>query len=141
MLDHALAHPWEVPLAVFQIFGGGIGVVASLSDQITVSPTVDNLPWFLALAMCLMLAVGGVMTLFGIFDDGDDMMRGWRLERSGLILAATGWTVYTGILLATHPESLLGWAFGLVATVSAGLRTWATFREERRLRNATGADE
>lgn len=137
LLDHVLAHPLEVPLAVFQLTVGSLGVLAALSEQVSISPTIDTLPWFLGVAMCALLVVGGGLTLGGVFNDDDDnLMVGWGMERLGLVLAGTGWVVYAGVVLATHPESVPAWAFGLVLTAGYALRVWATFREERRLRAA-----
>jgi hypothetical protein len=140
MLDHMLAHPWETGIAVFQIVGGSLGVFAVFAPGFSISVSLDvMIPW-LAAALCVMLTLGGVFTLLGIYDEHEDLMIGYRRERAGLILSATAWSVYFVVVAAAFPRSILGWAFGLVLATCGAFRTWATYREEWRLREAPPDD-
>jgi hypothetical protein len=139
-LDHTLAHPWEVGLAAFQILAGALGILAVLIARFTVSASFDALPKVTAVALCATLFVGGVCTLAGIYSDHEDLMVGYRRERLGLILSATAWLVYAGIVAFSFPRSAVGWGFGLILTTCGGLRLWATYREESRLRHPPDPD-
>lgn len=139
-LDHLLAHPYGIGVAVFQIVGGIAQLTTLAFPGITVSRSLDQMANGLVVILCSLLIIGGVLVILGIFDNDEDLMRGFRRERTGLILSGTAWVIFSIAIFVAFPSSVLTWAFGLVPFGGAALRVWATFLEERYLRQATNGD-
>lgn len=136
VLDHILAHPFEMGLAAW---GGGAGallVIASIWDEMRVSPTVDMLPDWLAATLGGLLIVGGLLQTWGLLDDSDDIAVGWKLERMGLILSGAAWASYTMTIMWMLPRAVLSWSLTGTVLVMLALRYAATVLEERRIRKA-----
>lgn len=133
--DHLLAHPFELGLAAWGIIAGAAGILSALSDA-TVSPSIDRLPEWLAAIVGAMLVVGGAAIWRGLLDDSEDLMVGWRIERTGLIFSMAAWGAY-GITVATmHPTSILSWSVAVLVVIMFAVRFKATRLEERRIRKA-----
>jgi hypothetical protein len=133
-VDHTLAHPWEVLCAAFAIINGALGMVSLSFNGETFTAAADTLPSWTAGLMCIALAVGGMFVLAGIYDEHDDLMVGYVRERLGLFVSGTAWIVYAAVAGFAFPL-FLGWRFGILLAAASALRLFATYREERRLRN------
>jgi hypothetical protein len=133
--DHILAHCWEMGVAAWGIIAGALSVVAALSD-FSASTAMSVLPWWTLGVLGALLVVGGVATIWGLLDDAEDLRRGWRVERSGLILSGTAWAAYTASLIVSFPTSIVGWLLTAILSACAVLRYVATVLEERRIRLA-----
>lgn len=131
--DHALAHPYSISLALWQILAGG-SVLASLLWDFSLSRSISRMPDPLIAGICGLLLIGGVTIIRGLLDDSDDLMTGWRIERFGLILSATAWTAYAATVAVSYPSSVLGWSLSLTLALSLLMRHRATVLEERRVR-------
>lgn len=131
--DHLLAHPYSILICAFQILGGA-GVLFSTLADVSISPSLDRLPESLLAAVGALLVVGGISVIRGLLDDSDDLMVGWRTERTGLVLSATAWAAYSVTILAAFPASVLTWTFGMVIVAAHLIRFRATQLEERRTR-------
>lgn len=132
-LDHLLAHPYSLWISAWQVLAGSVVVAATLFD-ISVSQSVQRLPQWLMAAIACLLIVGGASVIRGLLNDDDDLMVGWRIERTGLVLSATAWATYSIVLAVTFPGSLLAWTSGLALTFAHLFRLRATILEERRVR-------
>lgn len=142
-LDHTLAHPWEVPLAVFQLVAGVYGAVAVFVPGMTLGPSVAALPMILTAALSVFLVASGIFILVGLYGDGDDLLADYRNERTGLVTTTAVWGVW-GILVAwLAPASVLAYGLGFTFCTGGILRLLATYHDERRLRRTTeeAADE
>ena len=131
--DHALAHPYSISLALWQILAGG-SVLASLLWGFSLSPSIGRMPDPLIAGISGLLFIGGVTIVRGLLDDSDDLMVGWKIERSGLILSATAWTAYSATIAFSYPTSVLSWSLSLALAMSLLIRHRATVLEERRVR-------
>lgn len=135
ILDHIYAHPFELALAVWGILGG-LGSVAATVSHTQASAVMNALPTWLLILFGALLTVGAALIMTGLFDDSDDLMRGWRIERTGLVLSGFGWAAYTVTLAAVIPRNFIGWGLTGLLTLSMGFRFRATQLEERRVRKA-----
>lgn len=132
-VDHILAHPYSMGIAFWQIFAG-LTVLLTIVTDLSVSESLDSLPDIVMASVGVLLLVGGASVIRGLLNDDDDLMVGWRIERFGLILSATGWAAYAVTQLAAMPDHVLSWTSALVFTVSHLTRYRATRLEEKRVR-------
>src|SRR5438128_8828073 len=82
--DHFLAHPYSLCISGWQILAGASVLLTTLF-HVTVSPSLARLPETLLAAIGILLVVGGASTIKGLLNDDDDLMVGWRVERTGLV--------------------------------------------------------
>lgn len=132
-MDHLLAHPYSILISSWQIIAGA-GCLASTLWPMNLSISMQRLPQPLIAAVGALLIVGGLSVIRGLLDDHDDLMVGWRTERTGLILSATAWSAYSFTLLAAYPTSVLAWSSGLTLALAHAFRFRATRLEEKRVR-------
>ena len=135
VVDHIHAHPFELAIAGWGILAGLVGAIAATTD-VSVSVALKRLPDLLVLSIAALLIFGGLAIIYGLLDDSDDLVNGWRHERPGLILTATGWLSYAVVVLFTHPASVLAWSQPLVLAAALIIRYRATVHDERRIRGA-----
>jgi hypothetical protein len=131
--DHLLAHPYSIFICGWQILAGA-AVVASILLNFALSRSLSRLPESLLAVIAAMLIVGGVSVIRGLLDDSDDLMVGWRIERTGLVLSATAWAAYAVTIIAAFPASVLTWTSALTFTGAHLVRLRATRLEEKRVR-------
>ena len=131
--DHLLAHPYSFLICAWQIIAGA-GVLVSTLTPVRLSQSLDRLPEVLLASIGALLIVGGLSVIRGLLDDSDDLMAGWRTERSGLVLSATAWIAYVATILAAFPQSVLSWTSGLALASAHLIRFRATRLEEKRVR-------
>lgn len=131
--DHLYAHPYSFVLCAFQVIGGSGAVLSTLSNM-SLSQSLDRLPESLLAAVGALLIVGGVLVIRGLLDDSPDLMVGWRTERTGLVLSATGWTSYAVTVAAAFPGSVLSWLLAFLIAAAHMIRFRATQLEERHSR-------
>lgn len=134
--DHLLAHPYAIGLAAFQIFAGSL-VTCSMVFGFSFNSSALALPRMPLFALCLVLILGGLNVIRGLFDDSNDLRKGFRIERGGLILSGAGWTSYTVAVLIGNTGGILGWSMGLFFSAMLALRLVAGRREERRVDRET----
>jgi protein-S-isoprenylcysteine O-methyltransferase Ste14 len=135
VLDHLLAHPYSIMFAVWQVIAGALAVLTTLFD-FTVSSSMERLSQPLIAATGILFAVGGVQVVRGLLDDDDDLMQGWKIERTGLVLTIAAWLAFFVTIVWSFPGSVLTWLLCLLVGAGApSLRLWATRREERRHRD------
>jgi hypothetical protein len=140
-LDHLLAHPYEISTAVVGLTASLLILAGEIVAAITVSPSVDVMYGLVAWGIGLLGVPGHTLIIAGLLDYDDDLMNGWRLERTGLVLATFAWAIYTLAILAAFPGSVVTWGFGFSLIVAHCLRLRATHREERETRAAVARHE
>lgn len=131
--DHVLAHPYSISISAWQILGGAF-LVAATFWQISASQSVQRLPEWLVGAIGGLLVVGGISIIRGLLNDNDDLMVGWKIERTGLVLSATAWAAYAATIMFAFPGSVLAWTSGVALMLAHLIRYRATVLEERRVR-------
>jgi hypothetical protein len=132
-LDHLLAHPYALIIAIWQILAGGASLLSTLFD-VRISQAMSTLPESLLAAVGVLLILGGVLIIRGLLNDDDDLMVGWRMERTGLVLSATAWVAYAVTILSAFPESVLSWTSSVSLAASHIIRFAATHVEVRCVR-------
>ncbi|GAB3889239.1 hypothetical protein [Terrabacter terrigena] len=134
VLDHLLAHPYAITFAVWQVIAGALAVLTTLFS-FTVSQAIERLPQPLVAATGILFALGGIQIVRGLLDDDDDLMQGWKIERTGLVLTIAAWLAFFIAIVWSFPSSVLTWLLCLLVGAGApSLRLWATRREEKRVR-------
>lgn len=132
-MDHLLAHPYSLSICAWQIIAGIATIVSTLSG-FNLSLSMQRLPQALLVAVGALLVVGGISVIRGLLNDDDDLMVGWRTERTGLVLSATAWGAYALTVMAAFPFSILSWTSGLTMALAHLIRFRATRLEEKRVR-------
>lgn len=133
LLDHVLSHPWELAVSALSVTVGAMSMLATIAGKAT-SPSVDQLPDILVVALAAMLIVGGAWTARGLFDNDTDLMVGYRHERTGLVFTGTAWSIYACTVFAAFPGSVNSWSLGAALGIGSALRVAATERELRKMR-------
>lgn len=140
-MDHWLSHPYELATAVSGLAASLLILAGQIVVAITVSPSVDAMHGLVAWGVGLLGVPGHALIIAGLLDNDDDLMNGWRKERTGLVLAAFAWAIYTLAVLAANPGSVVTWGFGVALITGHSLRLRATLREERETRAALARHE
>lgn len=131
--DHLLAHPYSILISGWQILAGTAALASTLLN-FRLSPSLARLPETLLAVIGGLLVLGGLSIIRGLLDDDDDLMVGWRTERTGLVLSATAWAAYAATILFAFPTSILTWTSGLMLAGAHLIRFRATRLEEKRVR-------
>lgn len=139
--DHLLAHPYETVIAAAGAAAGAAAIAGEAIPGVSVSPSIEGLAWVVAWIVGLTGVIGNVLVLLGLFDDGDDLMRGWRRERMGLTLAISSWGAYALAVAASYPSALISWGFPAAIAVGHAVRLVASYDAERATRRAVTAHE
>ena len=140
-LDHLLAHPFEIPLAVVG-FAASAGILAAeTTPMFDVSASVAALHGLVAWTIGVLGIPGHVLILHGLLDDNPDLMVGWRRERYGLILAGSAWLLYACGVAWVHPQAAVSYGFAAGIVTAMGVRLAATYYEERSTRAVIAAHE
>ena len=135
-LDHMRAHPYSLAIAAWQILIGGLVLVALVFNfQITTSAM--RLPRAVLFALALVLLLGAVNVMRGLFDDSNDLRKGFRIERGGLILSGAAWTAFSVSVFIGNPGAVPTWSMGVLFSAAMALRIDAGRREEARVARET----
>ena len=133
VFDHILAHTFEMSVAAWQVIAGGLSLLVTLFD-FQISQSVQRMPQPAIAALGSFLLIGGVQCIRGLLDDSDDLMRGWTIERTGLILSGSAWLGYLVTVIAAFPASVMTWTLFVLMVAANILRYIATVLEERKHR-------
>lgn len=128
--DHVLAHCFELAISAWAIQGGLQAIIATIAHDHSASPSLDQLPTGLAAIVGLMLILGGGGIIHGLFDNSDDLMVGFRRERMGLVLKASGWASYGACIVWISPGAIMSWSLPVFMIAACLLRVEATRRTE-----------
>lgn len=135
-LDHMRAHPYAIAIAAWQIVVGSLVLVALVFNfQLTTSAM--RLPRAVLFALALVLILGAINVMRGLFDDSNDLRKGFRIERGGLILSGAGWTSFSVSVLIANPGAVPTWSMGVLFSAAMALRIDAGRREENRIARET----
>jgi len=135
-LDHLLAHPYAFAVHGFQMFAGGL-VLSAVLFQFQIVTSALKLPRGPLVAMCLVLILGASYIMRGLLDDSNDLRKGFRVERGGLILSGAAWTAFSVCVMVNNPGAVLQWSMGLFFSAGLALRIIAGHREESRVARET----
>lgn len=130
--DHLYAHPFAFSISAYQIAMGGL-VLISLVFGVGFASSVLRLPKGPLFALSLVLIFGGINIMRGLLDDSNDLRKGFRIERGGLILSGAAWTAYGLCVIIANPLAIPSWSLAAFFSVAMGLRIAAGRREENRI--------
>ena len=130
--DHLRAHPYSILIASFQVFAGVV-VLAALIFGFTFTSSVLQLPKEPLVALCVVLMLGGINVIRGLLDDSNDLRKGFRVERGGLILSGAGWTSFSVATFIANHAALFMWTLGLFISAAIAIRIDAGKAEESRI--------
>ena len=131
-LDHLRAHPYSIMIASFQIFAAA-AVLGALIFGYRFTSSVLQLPKEPLVGLCAVLIFGGINVVRGLLDDSNDLRRGFRIERGGLILSGAGWTASTVSVFVANHAAIFMWTLGLFISAAIALRLDAGRLEEKRV--------
>ena len=134
--DHLLAHPYAFMVHGFQMFAGSI-VLGAVLFQYPLVTSALKLPRGPLVAMCLVLILGASYVMRGLLDDSNDLRKGFRVERGGLILSGAGWTSFAACVAINNPAAVIQWSMGVFLSAALLLRIIAGRREENRIARET----
>ena len=132
-VDHLYAHPYAFGICVFQIVAGALSLLMTLTN-LNASQSVQRLPQSLIAVLGVLLLLGGTQIIRGLLNDDDDLMQGWKIERTGLILSAAAWFAYFVTVIFAFPASVMSWSLILLLGIAHCVRYRATVLQERRFR-------
>ena len=130
--DHIYAHPYAFCVHGFQLSIGALVLVA-LVFRFEFTSSVLRLPRGPLFALCLVLIFGGISVFRGLLDDSNNLRKGFRVERGGLILSGAAWTAYGICVLIANPLAIPNWSLAGFFSLAMGLRIAAGRREENRI--------
>lgn len=131
--DHILAHPYALAICGWQVLGG-VAVLITMFTRGSLSPSLARLSPVLLAIVAVLLVVGGASVIRGLLNDDNDLMVGWRIERTGLVLSIAAWLAYTAAIFGANPGAILTWVLGLFLAGAHAFRLRATRKEEKRIR-------
>lgn len=135
--DHVRAHPYEIVLSIYAMFGGGMAVISAFNEALKVSPSLDQLPAALAAIIGLLFIFGGGGIFHGLlFEDPEDISISFKRERMGLVLQTGGWIIYGICVLWLAPPSVLSWLLCFCLALANIIRFDATIAHEKGVRAA-----
>lgn len=120
--DHILSHPVEVAAAAWWALLGAVILLGLLPGMPSISRGIESLPLPLSMALGLSVGAGGALTILGACWPGERLDMAWRVERTGLILAATGWASYVVILVTSAQTAIFTLSMALSMVTGAALR-------------------
>jgi len=126
------------------VFFGVVVHLSLLLPGFVPSKSMDQMPGILAALIGLFLIVGGGLALLGLYWRGDVVSLGWRLERSGWVLAAGGFFTYAMSVAWHYPGSLFAYGIPLLLGVGCVFRAWSVLKIEagvRRVVNEVRGDD
>lgn len=135
-IDHLRAHPYAFAVAAWQILVGGL-VITALVFNFEVTTSAMKLPRVPLFALCLVLILGGINVVRGLLDDSNDLRKGFRIERGGLILSGAGWSSFAVSVFINDPGAVPMWSMGVLFSVAMALRIDAGRLEEARVARET----
>lgn len=132
--DRLMVHPLDTMAAViallFAIFLGA----SALAPGFKPSPSLEELPFYIGIVLALWFAAAGTLVLIGLNWQGEEVSRGWALERFGWLLSAGSFLGYSLSVGFYRPESLFSWGVPLALAVGSVLRFWSVVLIERSTR-------
>lgn len=132
--DRLMVHPVDATVAALVYFMGLLSAVSVLLPSFVPSLSMEEMPLILRAVIAAFLILGGLFILIGLNWIGDEVSRGWAIERFGWLLAAGGLFTYGLSVLTTFPGSAFSWGVPLFIAVGSLLRFVSIIKIERNTR-------
>jgi len=121
-LDRLLVHPLDMTVALIA-FGFGLLVAISVaSTTFSPSKSMDQMPLVVVVLVAVFLTSGGAISLVGLNWSGDEVSKGWALERFGWLLSLGGFAVFAISVSWHYPGSVFSWGMPLALSIGCLLR-------------------
>lgn len=135
-LNRLLAHPFENAVAVVALFFGITLFIVAVSDEVVPSKALDNLSFGLSALMGVTAFFGAAGTLIGAHWWGENLGKGWIIERSGLAGLSSFYLVYGVSVVYSFPDSWFSWLQPIILGGACAVRVIALTLTKRWIRRA-----
>lgn len=135
MVDHVFASGMSLAMAVWSIYVGLLSVIQGVTP-FTPSKALAGLNSVLISSIGLFLIIGSISIILGLMSNDDDLHKAWATERSGIVIAGTGWLGFMTVTLWNAPGVTIFWTLALFLQIGMGARYWGTTVDEKNLRSA-----
>ncbi|WP_315913570.1 hypothetical protein [Arthrobacter sp. lap29] len=132
--DRLLVHPMDTTVALVAIVFAVLVALSILVPEFIPSKSMDKMPWAVVILVSGFLGTGGLLALIGLNWAGDNVSKGWALERLGWLLAAGGFITYALSVSWHYPASVFSWGVPLSLGAGAALRCWSIVLIEKSTR-------
>lgn len=132
--DRLLVHPTDTTVALIAILFGVLVVLPLFFPDFTPSKSMDKMPWQIVVLVSGFLGTGGVLSMLGLNWWGDDVSKGWAIERFGWVLSGGGFATYAISVSWHYPESMFAWGVPLALGIGSIFRAWSIALIERATR-------
>lgn len=133
-LDRLLVHPMDTIVALIALVFGALVAVSLAFPGFIPSLSMDRMPTLAVVPVSATLFSGGFLSLVGLNWQGEDVSKGWALERFGWLLAAGGFVTYAISVSWHYPTSAFSWGLPLLLGSGCILRIWSIALIERSMR-------
>lgn len=132
--DRLLVHPLDTITAVIALLFALLLGAGAVIPGFEPSPSLEELPFYIGASLTLWFAAAGFLILIGLNWQGEEVSRGWALERFGWLLAAGGFLGYSISVGFYSPGSLFAWGIPLALAAGSMLRYRSVVLIERTTR-------
>lgn len=132
--DRLLVHPLDTTVAFIALVFAVLVLLSIIVPDFIPSKSMDRMPWPVVILVSGFLGTGGGLALIGLNWSGDNVSKGWALERLGWILAAGGFITYSISVSWHYPSSAFSWGIPLLLGFGSILRCWSIIRIEKSTR-------
>lgn len=129
-----MVHPLDTTVALVALVFSLLLALSVVFDDFKPSSSLEDMPTYICAAMALAFAAGGTLVLVGLNWMGEEVSRGWALERFGWLLAAGGFIGYAIAVSWHHPSSVFSWGIPTALALGSLLRFWSIILIERSTR-------
>lgn len=133
-LDRLMVHPMDTTVAAVSLVFAILLALSAVIPGFTPSVSLEEMPVYISISLAAAFATGGLLILVGLNWLGEEVSRGWALERFGWLLAAGGFLGYCISVSWIHPGSVFSWGIPLALATGSLLRYWSIILIERSTR-------
>lgn len=132
--DRLMVHPMDTTVAVVSLLFALLLSASAAVPGFYASDSARQMSPYTMTSLAVAFAVGGVLILMGLNWNGEEVSKGWALERFGWLLASGGFIGYSLSVATAHPSSLFAWGVPGALAIGALLRCWSVLLIERSTR-------
>lgn len=132
--DRLMVHPLDTTVALVALVFSLLLALSVVFTDFKPSSSLEDMPTYICAAIAVAFAAGGTLVLVGLNWMGEEVSRGWALERFGWLLSAGGFIGYAIAVSWHHPASVFSWGIPSALALGALLRFWSIILIERSTR-------
>ncbi|MDJ0321818.1 hypothetical protein [Pseudarthrobacter sp. PS3-L1] len=121
--DRMMVHPMDTVVAAVAVMFGVLVALSLLTPLGFIpSKSMDKMPWAIVVLVSGFLGTGGLLALVGLNFSGDNVSKGWAIERLGWLLSSGGFVTYAITVSWHYPGSIFSWSVPLALGMASALR-------------------